>query len=317
MSLLLLGKRRHMKTALLLLGCLWLRYSVFAQEITFRNSKDSTTNYYMTIKSVGPPKGLLVLLPGYGELPEYVYNETNIPKEAARRGLLTIVVTLQQGFQSFYIDDTSQQTLVDVIREVQAKYKVERKKLYVGGFSLGGSGAVRYAERTVAVTDLPKPNAVFAIDPPLDFMRLYESMAKVKRQSKAEVAVNEAAFFTERMRQEFGGEPATHLEQYMRLSPYCYTYTTGRNAKLLKAMPICLVNEPDIDWQMQERNRDLYDMNTLDCVALINYLRLTGNAKAVLVTTSGKGFRRQQKLRNPHSWSIADSKATVNWLLKH
>lgn len=307
-----------MKLALLLLSSFLLTISVFAQKtaITFRNPKDSAVNYYMTIMPVGPPKGILVLLPGYGELPEYVYAETDLPKEAARQGLLTVIATLQQGFQSFYVDDVSQETLSNMIREVQTKHKLTGKKLYVGGFSLGGSGAVRYAELAAGSTNLPRPDAIFGIDPPLDFVRMYDSMQKVKRQSKAEMAVNEATFFTERMRQEFGGEPSTHLKQYLARSPYCHSDTNRRNPNLLKNTPIRLISEPDIDWQMTERNRDLYDMNTLDCVALITYLQAVGNAKAVYVQTSGKGYRNQQKTRNPHSWSIADPKATITWLLR-
>lgn len=307
-----------MKPAFLLLINALLSISVLAQQtiLTYRTPRDSTANYYLTVMPVGQPKGLLVLLPGYGELPEYVYAETDLPKEAARQGLVTVIVTLQQGYQSFYVDDASQQTLSDIVREVQTKHKLTDKKLYVGGFSLGGSGAVRYAERAVTSSNLPQLNAVFAIDPPLDFVRMYNSMQKVTRQSKAEMAVNEATFFTERMRQEFGGEPATHLTHYLARSPYCHSDTNRRNPNLLKNTPIRLISEPDIEWQMTERNRDLYDMNTLDCVALITYLRAVGNAKAVYAQTTGKGYRKQQKLRNPHSWSIADPKATVAWLLR-
>lgn len=286
-------------------------------KVTYRNPKDSATNYYLTVLPTEPPKGLLILLPGFGELPESVYAETDLPKQAAQQGLLTIIATLQQGVQSFYIDEVSQKTLNETIREVQTRYKLTGKKLYVGGFSLGGSGAVKYAERAVSVVGQSQPDAVFAIDPPLDFNRLYESMSKVKRQSKAEIAVNEARFFTERMQHEFGGEPATHLKDYIALSPYCHADSTAKNARLLRKMPVRLICEPDIGWQMNERNRDLYDMNTLDCVALINYLRLSGNRNAVFVQTSGKGYRRQPRIRNPHAWSIADPKTTVNWLLNY
>lgn len=308
-----------MKTHVALVIGLLICINAVAQKttITYRTPGDSAANYYLTVIPVGPPKGLLVLLPGFGGLPEGEYTETDLPKEAARRGVLTVIATLQQGFQSFYVDDKSQQMLSILIREVQAKYKLTNQKLYVGGFSLGGSGAVLYAERAMASTGFPKPNAVFAIDPPLDFVRLYESMQKVRRQSKAEAAVNEATFFTERMRQEFDGEPATRQERYSALSPYCHSDTNRTNADWLKKMPIRLITEPDIAWQMQERNRDLYDLNTIDCVAFINYLRLAGNTNAVYVQTTGKGYRRQSKTRNPHSWSIADPKTTLTWLLSY
>ena len=308
-----------MKYTFSLLIQLTLYLGAYAQQttITYRTPPDSSANYYMTVLPVGPPKGLLVLLPGYGELPESVYAQTDLPKEAARQGVLTVIATLQHGFQSFYVDEASQHTLETLIRELQSRYKLAGKKLYVGGFSLGGSGTVRYAERAVASPGIPRPDAVFAIDPPLDFVRLYESMKRILRRSKAEAAVNEATFFTERMRQEFGGEPTTHWAQYVALSPYCYSDTSSHNAALLQTMPIRLIAEPDIDWQMRERNRDLYDLNTLDCVGLVNYLRTANNTRAVFVQTAGKGYRKPKQTRNPHSWSIADPKATVAWLLQY
>lgn len=282
---------------------------------TFRNIKDSTANYYITVEPVGTPKGLLVLLPGFGELPESAYVETELPKEATQRGLVTAIITLQQGWQSFYIDEASQQTIGEVIREIQDRYKLAGKKLYLGGFSLGGSGAVRYAERASAHAALPKPNAVFAGDPPLDFVRFYEAALHQRKYGKVAVAVNEASFLIDRMDKEFGGPPTQKFSQYVALAPYCRADTMNSNADLLKNMPIRLISEPDLVWQLTERNRDLYDLNTIDCVGLINYLRTTGNMNAVFVPTTGKGYRKQQKNRNPHSWSIIDPKETLDWLL--
>jgi hypothetical protein len=119
------------------------------------------------------------------------------------------------------------------------------------------------------------------------------------------------------MEKEFGGPPTAQSAKYITQSPYSYTDTTARNANLLKNMPIRLISEPDIVWQMNERNRDLYEQNTIDCVSLINYLRLIGNTQATYVPTVDKGYRKQQGNRNPHSWSIAEPKDTIAWLLKH
>jgi hypothetical protein len=47
---------------------------------------------------------------------------------------------------------------------------------------------------------------------------------------------------------------------------------------------------------------------------MINELQRLGNSKAVLVTTTGKGYRQPNNIRHPHSWSIADPEQTVKWL---
>ncbi len=78
-----------------------------------------------------------------------------------------------------------------------------------------------------------------------------------------------------------------------------------------------LISEPDIIWQMEERNRSMYDLNTLDCSLAINSLRLLGNNKAQLVLTTGKGYRKLTGKRNPHSWSILDTEQTIKWLISH
>ena len=304
---------------LVLVGCLLVgSCQVWAQKptLTYRDTKDSSANYYLTVNPIGTPKGLLILLPGYGESPEYVYAETDLPKQAARQGLLTVIATLQRGGETFYVDDASQQALDSLILAVQSRYKLTGKKLYLGGFSLGGSGVVRYAERAAMLDKLPHPNAVFAIDPPLDFRRLYQSSER-NRTNKIAMAANEAVFLIDRMNQEFGGSPAEKPARYTDLSPYCYSDTTNRQAATLKNTPIRLISEPAILWQIRERNRGLYDLNTTDCIELINYLQAAGNRAASYVLTADKGYRRQQQKRHPHAWSIADPKTTVDWLLKH
>lgn len=49
---------------------------------------------------------------------------------------------------------------------------------------------------------------------------------------------------------------------------------------------------------------------------LVNELRLLGNDRAQLVVTSGKGYREPGHRRHPHSWSIADPKTVLDWLLQ-
>ena len=91
-----------------------------------------------------------MLLPGFGELPELVFNTTLLPNIALENQLITVIPTLQDGWQSFYVDHESQETLDHVVMEVFKKYADKKLKFYIGGFSLGGSGVVRYAERAYA-----------------------------------------------------------------------------------------------------------------------------------------------------------------------
>lgn len=285
------------------------------KDIVFNNPKDSSTNYFIAYKPAGPVKGLLLLLPSFGENLQIATNETNLQNIATKNGLITVFASLQYGTQTFYIDSLSQNTLDHLIEQLQNKYAVKDKPFYLGGFSLGGSGVVKYAERAYASKTLVKPKAIFAIDPPLDFEKMYLSLEYAVRFSTFYIAKKEADYFIKRLQYEFQSTPQYDNKPFQIMSPYSNSDTLQTNIKALINCPIMLITEPDIIWQMEERNRSLYDLNTLDCSMVINSLKLLGNKNAKLVLTTDKGYRKLTGRKNPHSWSIADSEQTINWLL--
>lgn len=288
-----------------------------SREIVYFNPNDSSSNYFIAFKPLVEPKGLLLLLTSFGETPQNASNETDISTIANKEGLVTVFASLQYGTQTFFIDSLSQANLDQLIPNLQKRYKLTNKPFYLGGFSLGGSGVVKYAERAYSRSDLQKPKAIFAVDPPLDLEKMYFSLEYAVRQSKSEISKREADYFIQRLQYEFQSIPQIDNKPFQRVSPYSFSDTTQANIKTLVSCPIMLISEPDIMWQMEERNRSMYDLNTLDCSLVINSLRLLGNKNAELVLTSGKGYRKLTGKRNPHSWSIMDTEKTIKWLLSH
>jgi hypothetical protein len=286
-------------------------------ETIYLNQRDSSTNYFIAFKPLGQPKGLLLLLTSFGETPQIASNETDIAIKANKEGLVTIFASLQYGTQTFFIDSLSQAYLDELIPNLQKRYKLTNQPFYLGGFSLGGSGVVKYAERAYSRTDLIKPSAIFAVDPPLDFEKMYYSLEYTVRNSNVEISKREADYFIKRLQYEFQSTPQDDNKPFQSISPYSFSDTNQTNIKTLLNCPIMLISEPDMIWQMEERNRSMYDLNTLDCSLVINSLRLLGNSKAQLVITTGKGYRKHTGKRNPHSWSIMDSEQTIKWLLSH
>lgn len=285
-------------------------------ECVYKNAKDSLSNYYIAYQGSRQPQGLLLLFPSFMETPQQAALETDIQHEACERGIVTVFASLQYGTNSFYVDSLSQYAIDSLIVDLQQKYDLKGKPLYLGGFSLGGAGAVKYAERAYLSTSLIRPNAIFAIDPPLDFERFYCSSENEVRQSKSEAAASEAKYFSQRLQYEFQYSPHINNKSYHIISPYSYSDSMNTNAKTLLRCPVQLVCEPDLIWQMENRNRSLYDLNVMDCSVLINYLLIEGNKNAVLTLTSNKGYRKSSGKRNPHSCSILSSKEMLNWLLK-
>lgn len=306
-----------MKKQILFTTFLLIVITSFGQtrEIIYSNPKDTLFNYYIAYKPQGQPNGLLLLLTSFGESPQIASNETDLQKTAANHGLVTVFASLQYGTYTFYIDSLSQSNIDCLIIDLQKRFGVKDKPFYLGGFSLGGSGVLKYAERANSTTGLVKPKAIFAIDPPLDFERLYYSLEYAVRNSTVPIAKQEANYFIKRLQYEFQSYPEYDKTPFQTISPYSFSDTNQTNIKTLVNCPIMLITEPDIIWQMEERDRSLYDLNTLDCSLAINALRLLGNKNAKLILTSNKGYRKLTGKKNPHSWSIADSEETIKWLL--
>ena len=290
----------------------------FAQklETVYLNSKDSTTDMYIAVIPEGKPiKAFMFLLDGFGASPQDILVETQLPKYAAKQGILTILPILKTGSLYFGVDSLSQQSLNNQIKTVIDKYYLQGKDFYIGGFSIGGSCVVKYAELAAKNNYATKPKAVFAVDPPLDWERFYNSAKRVVRLSDTTKVNGEVTYMIDRIEKEMKGTPQTAIENFYNLSPYSFSDTTQRAVKTLIRTPIMIITEPDIQWWLSQRGYDFSYINVTDHAAMINELQKLGNSKAVLVTTTNKGYRKPGNIRHPHSWSIADPVQLTNWLL--
>jgi hypothetical protein len=280
-------------------------------EKVFLNKIDTKKNCYTIIyPSKLPWTGYMFLIPGFGETAENVLQQTDLPEKLAENGIVTIIPTFQDGVLSFGVDSLSQHTFKVILKDITSKHKVTDLKFYVGGFSIGGSCAIKYAENPTI-----KPTAVFAIDPPLDFERFYNSAKRDSRLSKENEANPENIYMIERLEKETGGNPTTNRTAYYNLSPYSLSDTTQNAIKTLTKIPLRIYTEPDFDWWLKERKADFTNMNASECSAMINELNRLGNEKAKLITTQNKGFRKPDNKRHPHSWSIVDNDELIVWLL--
>ena len=281
-------------------------------EKVYLDKSDTSKNCYTIIY---PPKlpwtGYIFLLPGFGETAERVLQQTELPKKLALNGILTIIPTFQDGVLSFGVDSLSQQSFDRILKEVTSKHKLISQRFHVGGYSIGGSCTIKYAENATI-----KPTAIFAIDPPLDFERVYNSARRDIRLSTDNKPNQENIYIVERLEKETGGSPKTNLLAYNKFSPYSFSDTTQTAIKKLTKIPLRIYTEPDISWWMKERRADFTSMNSTECSAMINELNRLGNTNATLITTQNKGFRKPDNSRHPHSWSIVNNDELIKWLLK-
>lgn len=290
----------------------------FSQKIdtVYLDKKDSAKNMYVAVvPQNGQINSFMFLLDGFGNYsPQSILIETDLPKYAAQQNILTIMPILKTGPLYFGSDTASQQSLKELIELVAAKYKLQGKDFYIGGFSIGGTCVVKYAELAVQNNYPIKPKAVFAVDPPLDWQRFYNAAKRVVRLSNPSQVNQEVTYMIDRIKKEMDGTPETALKNFYNNSPYSYSDTTQRAIKSLIRTPIMIISEPDIQWWLTQRGYDYSYINITDQAAMINELQRLGNNEAILVTTTNKGYRKPQNSRHPHSWSIADPEQTIKWL---
>lgn len=258
----------------------------------------------------------MFLIPGAFQQPEDVLVQTKLPDIAAGKGLLVFVPVFETGISAFAIDDSTQNAFRKMLDYCVKEYHLEGKDFYLGGFSLGGSCAVKYTELAVKNNYPIKPAAVFAIDPPLDFARYYKAAQRNLRLMKGKYANPELLYMTSRIEQKMNGTPEVVPENYYKLSPYTYDDTTQTAVKLLSKVPVAIYAEPDIDWWLQNRAFDYSNINSVDGAAMINELHLLGNLAARFIPTANKGYRYPNKLKHPHSWSILDPADLFAWFDK-
>lgn len=307
------------KFILLLLFCCTCQFSIAQKvETVYLNPNDSTSNFYIIVY---PPKlpwsGYMFLIQGMFQQAEDLFIQTELPNHAAQQGILTIIPVFRTGIASFGIDTATQASFLEILDHVTSHHKLFDQPFYVGGFSIGGTCALKYAELAYA-NDYPiKPAAIFAIDSPLDFERIYNTILREKRLvPPGKEPQPEGEYILSRLNGVFGGTPEQVMQNYFKMSPYSFNDTSQQAIKLLLNMPIRLYTEPDVNWWLRE-GADYAGMNAFDFAALANELTRLGNTRVEMITTDHKGFRKPANERHPHSWSIAEPKDLVKWLRSH
>ena len=271
---------------------------------------------YRVYRPSGEVRGALVLLPGYGDDSDGFEptSPSTLPARLAEHGILTLVAVPVR--ETLYESPEALRALDSLVAQVVQQYRIPRERVAIGGFSAGGTGAVRYAQ-TCAQQNcraVPRIAAVFAVDAPLDFERLHRKSVVIVQRNAPRSNIAEASTILRTLEKSLGGTPDKVRGAYRRQSAVLASGLGGDNAQLLRSTPIRLYTEPDVHWWMEERNLDYQGMNAVDHAALINLLRVAGNARAELITTTGQGYRPDGR-RHPHSWSIVDEPDLVRWLL--
>ena len=269
---------------------------------------------YTAILPEGPLEGYLILLPGFGESEEDVLSETELPFTLAKKGIAVFIPTLQDGPETYGFTPESQRTLALIKEDILARYKLRGMPFFVGGFSMGGSAAVRFAE-----CSSDKPHGLFIIDSPLDMERFYYSLRRDVDVYRKGLEEGDSTYLVllHDITDIMGGSPEECRNNYYEISPYSIGDTSMRAIRPLVDIPIRVYIEPAEGWWLDNRSTDVLGLNIQDATAFVNDLRLLGAKDVEFIPTSGRGRRRRTGTYHPHSWSIVDAEGLVEWMKEH
>ena len=275
-------------------------------------ASDQMYGYYMYVK---PPNeqidAIMLLLPGFGQKSEAIFQETKLHSIAAQHNILTIGFA---GRTKMYADTLVQEKINTVLRDVIHRFQLNKTPLIIGGYSAGGSIGLRYAELCHEFPDQYPlvPKAVFMADAPIELFKIYE-LAELNFHNKySEVSVQEAIWLMKIFNEEYGA-PMDNKKIYAQLSPMCMDKSLSQNEIYLKDVAVRAYHDVDIAWRLKNRNQAVEHLNFTFTSELINRLLLLGNDRAEFIQTFETGYRSNGD-RHPHSWSIIDEEECIQWI---
>lgn len=277
------------------------------------DDEDPNYGYYHAVKPKLNVDAVLFLLPGFGQKSEDIFLDSKLPELAFENGILTIGFS---GIMRLTADSLLTNKIDQVVSDVLDRYGLDSPFVVFGGFSAGGTIALRYSEKCLENPDLhpTKPGAIFMVDSPVDLFYSWELAMQNMRNNYSEITVNEAKHIEKVYRHYYGTVPSENPETFRSLSPFSMDTILGRNEATLIQTPLRTYHDIDVKWRLENRNQTVRNSNYLVSSELINRLLLLGNTNAEFIQSHNSGYRRNGD-RHPHSWSIVDDKECIYWIL--
>ncbi len=293
------------KSVLLILA-IFLSIDAFAQDAPppkiFKASFKKGTYYILRKPPELSAKGVMVMLPG---LTDAVYSplfQSPLADSMSRNGYVVMIPVLSDDNMHLAIKDDDMQNLALILSDLLLTQFPNEKAvpIILGGMSVGGTVAIRFYQQYKAKQLKPNFNItrVYAVDPPLDFVRLHQSLKQMGE--KTMTAIVEEPFA--------GRESLT--QQLKKYSPLFDPALVGETFGSAKLRIYC---EPDVSWYIAH-GMQVSDMNVIDCSAYYRQLKQKSNNQVELVLTNNKGYRQPGDVRHPHAWSIVDVQDFLNWI---
>ncbi|MCF6279571.1 MAG: hypothetical protein L3J14_04405 [Flavobacteriaceae bacterium] len=252
------------------------------------------------------PKSILILFPGFNGDAKRIKQQSKIPIEAIDNNIAVMLFNSYNHHLFLYDDEKN--NLEELISTTLKVNQLENKNIFLGGFSSGGNVTLLIANQINA-------KGIFIIDAPVDLANFYFRCQKKLQNNDGEIT-QFPKYFYELFNSTFGN-PNEDISLYENYSPYTSATNFTYNIDYPKDMSIRLYTEPDLEFYQKIFNDFSFsDLNTPSIKKMYEDLKNNGHTDIKYIETTNKGFRAD-RTRSPHSWSIADEKEIVKWILKN
>ena len=285
-------------------------YCQLTEKIVF-NNKDSANDYYLAIRPLsGNIKGVQFLLCGFLS-PESVLAETKLANVAYGNDLLTIMVSIFNGFAA---DSEAVERINHVLKNVISRFSPDTSKFVFGGYLYSGQVILRYTEMCYEHPGLfpIQPKAVFVLECPVDLLGLARWCEREIKKNYFAGNVGDGKYILDVFNKKYGPY-SEQRDKYIQLSAFNIDSHTEGNEQFLKHVPVRLYYDTDIEWELSNRRNSYHDTYFPDGSELVKRLLLMGNNEAEFIASKQPGLRSNGK-RNPFSWSIVDEVDCIQWI---
>ncbi len=264
-------------------------------------------NYELKISN--DQKAVLILFPCFPCDIENTKTEAKFLKDFEIEGITTLLLNYNQ---KLYLTESDKMEYSKAINSILDKNEVKKENIFIGGFSSGGNVSVLLANYLFKTQNQIQPKGIFVVDSPLDLEELYNGAKSDIKKNVDKDAVEEGKFLVEMLEQEIG-KPEVNIEKYKMLSPYLISSNSTTNIEYLKNIKVRFYCEPDLEWQMKNKDRKYEELNAYKLEKTYNSLVNLGNKKAEFIKTINRGVRANGE-KHPHSWNIVERKSLMKWI---
>lgn len=266
---------------------------------------------HFEMKIAPQQKVILVLFPYYPCTIEHTQKEAKFLKDIEKEGITTLLLDYNQ---KLYLTESEKNEYAKAINAVFNENNIKIENTFIGGFSSGGNIAILLSSYLIKTKNPIQPKGIIVVDSPIDLEELYKGAKSDVKKNKETEAVAEGKFLIDLLTKEIG-TPEKDIEKYKSFSPYLVSSNSTEHIKYLKNSKVRLYCEPDLEWQMKNKNRKYKDLNAYKLEKAYHSLLDMGSQQVEFIKTKDRGIRANGQ-KHPHSWNIVERESLIQWILQ-